>query len=248
MTTSLGRRAAVSVLAGAAVPWRAWAQESRPIPQATPPVAPQIAPPPAPPAVAPASVPPRPPAAAIDRTKIYYVFFEQAIDVNSMRALRRQLATLVEAGVTQINLVIDSQGGQIDPMLVTYSFIRALPATVNTHAQGFVQSAATVLFLAGQTRTADRTARFLFHPSSTSMAGLMTEQQLRDRSSEVNAVAQVLGAIYQDRTRLTSDQVSRFAREEVILTAEQAQAAGFVEAVADLRMPGGDMARMLFLD
>ena len=251
MTTFLGRRSAVAGLAAAAMPWRASAQESPPAPQVTPPLTPQVTPP-APPAPIPqAALPPRPPTppvTAIDRTKIYYVFFEQMIDVNSMRALRRQLAALVEAGVTQITLVLNSPGGQIDPMLVTYSFIRALPATINTHAQGFVASAATVLFLAGQERSADRTARFLFHPSSAAVLGTFTEQQLHDRINQYNNVEQVFTAIYQDRTKLTDQQVRQFAREEVIFTAAQAQEAGIVETVADLKLPGGNTARMLFLD
>ena len=244
MKARLGRRTALAGLAAAALPRGAWAQETTPAPQVTPPVAPQV--------TAPANVvaprPPQPPVTAIDRTKIYYVFFEQTIDVNTMRALRRQLAALVEAGVTQITLVIDSPGGQVDPMLVTYSFIRALPATVNTHAQGFVQSAATVLFLAGQQRPADRTARFLFHPSSAVVLGTLTEQQLHDRLNQFTAVQQVFTSIYQDRTKLTDDQVRQFAREEVIFTAEQAQGAGIVETVADLKLPGDNTARMLFLD
>ena len=54
--------------------------------------------------------------------------------------------------------------------------------------------------------------------------------------------------IYQDRTKLSDDQVKQFSNGEVIFTAEQARQQGIVDTVADLKIPGGDTARMLFLD
>ena len=238
---TLGRRAALAGLV--AVPLAARAQTA-PVPQVLPTTPPQVAVPAAP--AAPRAM--TPPSTAIDKTKSYYVFFEQQIDVNTMRALRRELAALVEAGVSQVTIVIDSPGGLIEPMLVTYSFIRALPITVNTHAQSFVLSAATVLFLAGEQRSADRNARFLFHPSTSQIVGTLTEQQVQDRVHVAEAVDASVAGIYQDRTKLTADQVQQFGREEVILTADQALAAGVVDRVADLKLPGDNMARMVFLD
>jgi ATP-dependent Clp protease protease subunit len=213
-----------------------------------------IAPPPA--APAPAAHPAAPSAAArqaapvpaIDRTKAYYVFFDQQIDAATMRALRRQLATLVEAGVSQITLVIDSPGGLVEQMLITYSFIRALPATIDTHAQGFVQSAGSALFLAGQRRSADRNARFLFHSSQGPISGMVGEKQLRDRLAAVASVDAAMAEIYRDRTGLTQSDIDSFARQDVIYTAQQALALGVVEEVADLRIPGGNTARILFQD
>lgn len=241
---SLGRRGALAALA-ATVPALARAQLPPPQVVPIPPPTPQVATPTATPA---SPHPPSSPAPPIDRTKAYYVFFDQTIDVNSMRALRRQLAALVEAGVERITLVISSPGGAVDPMLVTYSFIRALPATVDTHAQGFVASAATVLFLAGNQRSADRAARFLFHPGTTAMVGVMNEQQVQDRLSQVDAVQGVMASIYQDRTRLTNEQVQHFASAQVVLTAEQARDAGVVDQVADLKIPGGNTAKILLVD
>jgi ATP-dependent Clp protease protease subunit len=243
----LGRRATIAGLASAWAPFRVVAQ--------TPPAAPPQITPAVPPQLTPPSVPivPHPPAApitpatAIDKSKTYYVFFEQQVDVNTMLALRRQLTALVEAGVSQITLVLDSPGGLLDPTLITYSFLRALPVTFNTHAAGFVQSAATILFLAGQGRTADRTARFLFHASSTAVLGTFNEEQLRDRLDQVRSVREVLAAIYLDRTKLSKDQVDHLTREQVILTADQALDAGVVDHVEDLKIPGPDTARILLL-
>ena len=202
------------------------------------------------PTPAPASTPPtaRPPPPAIDRTKQYYVFFDQAIDLATARALRRQLATLVEAGVTDITLALNSPGGFVEQSLVTYSFIRALPATIHTHAQGLVASAANLLMLAGETRTADRNARFLFHPSTVVVNAVLNQDQMRDRATWSDVVEQQVEQIYHDRTRLTDPDIARFGHEEVFYTSDQALERGIVQTVADLRIPGDQKARILFMD
>ena len=233
------RRTAMALLgAGVLMPWMARAQTSPSV----------VAPPQA---VAPAVTPPRPTVpvtSGIDNTKIYYVFFEQAIDVNSMRVLRRQLAALVEAGVTQVVLVVNSSGGNVMQSLITYSFIRSLPARIDTHTQGLVASAANILFLAGEERSADRGALFLFHPTQTTLPGLLNEQQLHEQLSEVDSVANMTDRIYHDRTSLSDDDIQRFSHGEIIYTAEQAKQNGIIQTVADLKLPGGKTAKILFLD
>ena len=241
----LARRTALLGLASIAAPLAARAQVT-PLPPST------VAPPPPPVITAPSPpTPPRPaaaPTAAIDKSKTYYVFFDGSIDVNSMRALRHQLTALVEAGVAQVVLVINSGGGQVLETLVTYSFIRALPIAVATHAQGMVASAATVLFLAGDNRSADANAHFLFHPTQAPMAGLMGEQQMGEQAAQLRTVADTTAQIYRDRTGLTADQVEQFRRNEVIYTADQAKALGVVQSVADLKLPGPEAARIVFIE
>ena len=248
MTDHPGRRSTLLLLAGVIIPALARAQVSPLVPQVTTPAMPPFTSP-----VPPAPIrPPLAPIDAIDKSKSYYLFFDQTIDVASMHRLRQQLATLVEAGVSEITLVIDSAGGMVDPMLITYSFIQALPAKISTHAQGFVQSAATLLFLAGQERSADRNARFLFHPPQSvvnaAVNSVVGEQQIHERLTAFDAVADVMAQIYRDRTRLGGSEIDRFARETVIYTAEQAQASGVIQTVADLRIPGGGKAKILLLD
>ena len=191
---------------------------------------------------------PAPNPGAIDRTKVYYLFFDQTIDLAALGALRRELARLVEAGVTEIVLVIHSVGGLIDATYALYGFIRALPVRVRTHATGFVMSAATLLFLAGDDRTADHTARFLFHPTQVPLSGSATAQQLQDRLAQFGTNSEVARQIYRDRTTLSAAEMDRFMREEVFYTPEQALAAGVIERIEDLRIPGEGKARILFLD
>ena len=252
-----GRRVALLLLAGGTWPALARAQTTQPStvsptqPSGPAPAAPTVTLPGAP-VVAPTaparSAAPAVPAAGIDRTKSYYVFFDQTIDTATMLKMRQQLTNLVDAGVSDITIVISSPGGQIGPVLLTYSFVRALPATIKTPAQGFVASAATLLFLAGDQRTADRNARFLFHPSQSAVNGLFGEQQLRESQATFDSVVDMTTQIYRDRTELPGAEIERFGRETVIYTADQARACGVVQDVADLRIPGEGKAKIMFLD
>jgi ATP-dependent Clp protease protease subunit len=237
MKPKVSRRAIWPLFASAALGRSAFGQELPPEPK-----------PQAPPTVT--TPPPRPvaPASAIDKTKAYYLFFDQTIDVASMRNLRKQLTTLVEADVAEITLVIDSNGGQVDPMLETYSFILALTAKINTHAQGFVQSAATTLFLAGQERSADHTARFMFHPPQRAIAGTLAEQQMRENLMGFTTLGDVMLQIYHDRTRIPDADIRRFNQETVYYSAAQAQSVGVIQTVSDLHIPGADKAKIMFLE
>jgi ATP-dependent protease ClpP protease subunit len=246
MNCNPSRRRALLFVASAGIATVARAQTSPPVPPAPTPAIPPVTSPAAP-AAAP---PPAPivPVTSIDKSKSYYLFFEGSIDVASMLALRRQLTNLTEAGVSEITLVIDSAGGQIEPILITYSFIRALPTKVNTHAQGFVQSAASVLFLAGQDRSADRNVRFVFHPSQLPVSGLMNGEQIHERASASEVVSDSLAQICRDRTSLPASEIAKFAREMVVYTAEQARGYGVVQAVSDLRIPGEGKAKIILLN
>jgi ATP-dependent protease ClpP protease subunit len=200
------------------------------------------------PAAPPAPARPAAPAAgAIDKTKSYYLFFEQTIDAASMKALRKQLVTLVEAGVAEITIVMASPGGLLFPALTTYSFIASLPANIDTHAQGFVASAATVLFLAGRRRSADRSAGFVFHPSLTTVQGSFNEQQMREQLAFMGDVQGSVARIYRERTRLADADIERFQRETVIYSAEQARELDIVQTVEDLRIQG-ERSKILFVE
>ena len=239
----LGRRGALLTLAGLAPALATRAQVPPSVP--APALPPQVVLP------LPTPTPPRPPASpvtAIDKTKTYYLMFDQTIDLNSMRALRHQLANLVEAGVTQVVLVMNSPGGQVLETLVTYSFIQSLPLRLSTHAQGIVASSATVLFLAGEERSADPTARFIFHPTQTVLLGSLTQQQIQEQAALVDATVDEFEQVYRDRTGLTAEQIQQFHRGEVIMTADQAEAARIVDSVAALKIPGPDTARIVFVE
>jgi ATP-dependent protease ClpP protease subunit len=245
----LTRRGTLLLLGAAAIPA---ASRADGVPSVPPPVPPEPVPAvPAVPSVVPPPQAPRSPPPlvnGIDKSKAYFLFFEQNIDVNSMRTLRKQLVALTEAGVTEITIVLSSPGGLVVAALNAFGFINALPARINTHAQGWVASAATVLFLAGQQRSADRNAQFLFHPSVSQLQGGLSERQLQDQLTMLGDVDSAVATILRERTKLTDAEIARFQRETVIFDTGAALAKQIVHSVEDLRIPGDQKARVLFVE
>ncbi len=164
------------------------------------------------------------------RRKTYYVFFEQA----DRRELHARAAPAAwrrwsEAGVAQVTLVIDSPAGRVEPMLVAYSFIRSLPMTDRTPTRrASSQSAATVV-VPGRGRPVGRPRRAFPVPPQADRRwpGTLNEQQMQRAGHRCgsNVEGGRWTQIYQDRTKLSDDQVtSSSASSEVIFTAEQARA------------------------
>ena len=243
----VGRRQALAALAGAMAPTLALAQT------ATPTSTPIPTPAPTPPIslFAPRQTPPMSPTntlGPIDKTKAYFVFFQQSIDGQSVKTLRDDLVLLVEGGVKDITVVISSNGGLVTPALQLYSLIRSFPVKIKTHGQVFVGSAANLLFLAGDERSADANAKFVFHPTQAPVLGAFNTPQFDDQMRLMNDSNEILEQIYHDRTKLPDADIKRFQHEMVIYDAPKALELGIVQRVGDIGIPGDGKAKLVFAE
>jgi ATP-dependent Clp protease, protease subunit len=184
----------------------------------------------------------------VDKTKSYFIFFQKNVDTFTMKSLRGYLVGLVEGGVTDITLVISSPGGLVIPALQMYGLIRSLPVTIKTHGQGFVQSAANILMLAGEGRTADVETQFWFHPAQSPIFGTFNTPQFEDQLQMLNETEDTMAQIYGERTKIPSDEIKRFKHETMIYGAAKAQEYGIIQSVGTLQPPGNQKSKFLFLD
>lgn len=166
----------------------------------------------------------------------------------SVKALRTNLCNLVEGGATNITLVINSPGGNVSMALQIYSLIRSLPAQITTHGQGFVQSAATILLLAGNERSADKETRFLFHPAQTPVFGTFNSPQFEDQMRSLRDVDELITQIYEDRTRIPLSDIKRFKEQAVSYDTTKALEYDIIKRVGNLTIPGDQKAKLIFVD
>ena len=87
----------------------------------------------------------------------------------SAYSLVQQLKKIPDAA--EINLHIDSFGGNVSEGWAIYNALQSSRARVTSYADGFVASAAIYPFLAGQERIASNVSAFYFHPASQLAAG-----------------------------------------------------------------------------
>ncbi len=101
--------------------------------------------------------------------EIWYTF-TGTIDSNSINQLITWLSGQVYSGqnIEKLKLFISSNGGDMDSAIRAYTYLKSLPFRVETIGFTQIDSAANVIFLAGQRRTAVSGCRFFLHEGTFS--------------------------------------------------------------------------------
>lgn len=111
-------------------------------------------------------------------------------DVSAFRLARRLEQS---ENLAEINIHVDSYGGEVSEGFAIYNAIRNKNAHVKTYADGFVASAAIYPFLAGDERVANNVSAFYFHPVIGGQYGYA--EDLRETADELDKLTEIgLGA------------------------------------------------------
>lgn len=117
-------------------------------------------------------------------------------DITSFRGIENDVSAyhlakqLEQAGdLAEINVHIDSYGGEVSEGFAIYNAIRNKNAQVTTYADGFVASAAIYPFLAGQQRVANNVSAFYFHPVVGGSCGYA--EDLRETADELDKLTEI---------------------------------------------------------
>lgn len=111
-------------------------------------------------------------------------------DVSAFRLARRLEQS---EDLAEINIHVDSYGGEVSEGFAIYNAIRNKNAHVKTYADGFVASAAIYPFLAGDERVANNVSAFYFHPVIGGQYGYA--EDLREAADELDKLTEIgLGA------------------------------------------------------
>lgn len=111
-------------------------------------------------------------------------------DVSAFRLARRLEQS---KNLAEINIHVDSYGGEVSEGFAIYNAIRNKNAHVKTYADGFVASAAIYPFLAGDERVANNVSAFYFHPVIGGQYGYA--EDLREAADELDKLTEIgLGA------------------------------------------------------
>ena len=118
-------------------------------------------------------------------------YAEEAGQETSGHSLVQQLKKNPDAA--EINLHIDSFGGNVSEGWAIYNALKSSHARVTSYADGFVASAAIYPFLAGQERIASNVSAFYFHPASQFAGGYA--EDLRNAADALDQLTEIgLGA------------------------------------------------------
>jgi ATP-dependent Clp protease protease subunit len=132
-----------------------------------------------------------------------------------------------------INLYINSPGGQITSGLAIFDTMRMITAPVSTIAVGMAASMATILLTSGAKgkRYALPHSTIHLHQPLGGVQGQAADIEIEAR--EILRMRDLLNSILRDQTKMTDEQIARYTDRNMYLTAAQAVEVGLIDAVLE---------------
>lgn len=144
-------------------------------------------------------------------------------DVSSY-TLSKELQSLDE-NVENINVYINSYGGEVAEGTAIYTMLKRHKAKVTTHADGFVCSIATVIFAAGDERIVYNTSMGFYHNAWTYTAG--NANDLRKEADDLEKITQLSINAYMEHVTIEEDELKKILDGETWLNANEMISMGF---------------------
>jgi len=107
-----------------------------------------------------------------------------------------------------IDLEINSPGGDVASGIRIFNYLRNHKATVNVHVTGMAASIATVIMMAGDTRTMAVGATIMTHRAASLMIGYFTAAEMEEHAKNVKAIDNEIVSVYAMTTGKTAEEIA----------------------------------------
>lgn len=144
-------------------------------------------------------------------------------DEVSSYTLSKQLKELTD--VDEINIYINSYGGEVAEGLAIYNCLKRHNAKINTYVDGFACSIASVIFMAGDNRYMSNTSLLMIHNAWTYTMG--NADELRKQAEDLDTITQASINAYMDHVNISEEELSNLLDNETWLDSSSALEKGF---------------------
>lgn len=141
--------------------------------------------------------------------------------------LSKQLEALGD--VEQIDVYINSYGGEVAEGLAIYNALRRHKAKVTTYCDGFACSIASVIFMAGDERIMNESSLLMIHNAWTMAVGNSAE--LRKQADDLEKITQASVEAYKSHSSLSEEEIKNLMDNETWILPEEALSYGFATTV-----------------
>lgn len=145
----------------------------------------------------------------------------------SAQILSKQLEALGD--VNEINVYINSYGGEVAEGLAIYNALRRHKAKVRTFCDGFACSIASVIFMAGDERIMNEASLLMIHNAWTWASGNAAE--LRKQAEDLDKITQASVEAYKAHSSLKEEEIKALMDAETWILPSEALEYGFATAV-----------------
>lgn len=148
-------------------------------------------------------------------------------DVSSYN-LSKQLEQLGD--VDEIDVYINSYGGEVAEGLAIYNALKRHKAKVTTYCDGFACSIASVIFMAGDVRVMSTASLLMIHNAWTYASGNANE--LRKQADDLDTITQASINAYMEKVNISEEELKELLDEEKWLLPQEALEKGFATMIA----------------
>lgn len=141
--------------------------------------------------------------------------------------LSKQLEALGD--VEQIDVHINSYGGEVAEGLAIYNALRKHKAKVTTYCDGFACSIASVIFMAGDERIMNESSLLMIHNAWTMAVGNSAE--LRKQADDLEKITQASVEAYKAHSSLSEKEIKKLMDNESWILPEEALSYGFATTI-----------------
>lgn len=134
--------------------------------------------------------------------------------------------------VDEIDVCINSYGGEVAEALAIYSALKRHKAKIHTIVDGFCCSAATIIFCAGATRTVGKLALMMIH-NCRSYVGYSDSDGLRKAAEDNDVINGASIEAYKAVSNLPEEKIREMMKKETWMNAEKCVKYGFATDIAD---------------
>lgn len=145
----------------------------------------------------------------------------------SAATLSKQLEALGD--VDQIDVYINSYGGEVAEGLAIYNALRRHKAKVTTYCDGFACSIASVVFMAGDERVMNEASLLMIHNAWTYAAG--NAEELRKQAEDLDKITQASVEAYKAHSTLSEEEIKSLMDNETWILPKEAAEYGFATTI-----------------
>ncbi len=170
-----------------------------------------------------------------------YIKFFAPVNSNSVNPLMNIVDQKLREGIERFVFLISSPGGSVFHGLSVHNYLCGIPAEIETHNFGSVDSIGVVIYLAGRKRYSVPDARFLIHPVTWGFAANenLEEKQLEERLKGLRIDSENIAAVIANATGKKEEDIIQNMHDRVTLSPEEAQQFGLVHEIKKELFPHG---------
>lgn len=132
-----------------------------------------------------------------------------------------------------LTINISSPGGDVDVAIELFHFLRELDCKIQTVNTSYVNSAAVIIYLAGDVRTCHSGSTFYIHSISKRLKGNYDVQSLLKEAKEITVNTDIVTTLLEQRTGKNKRYWKTLMSKGSILKAKQAVNIGLASTIID---------------